>query len=154
MIPVRTRASNFVYKGPAPEISDAWVERRPSDRAVLMTWKPSDEERAAIAAGANISLGIYGMEPIPPTSIEVDPLPEIGAIAAALRDRAAAELRRTVPGSPYANRPGYWAVSSDVWQALQDTEALDPSGGVPTLLDRPLMEFESAPPDTFEFQPR
>lgn len=153
MIPVRTRASNFVYRGPTPDVGDAWVQRKPARRAVYMTWRPSAQELEAIVGGALIELGIYGMEPIPPVSVNVSDYPEIGAIAAAVRDRAAAELQRTVPGAPFAGGPGYWAVSSDVWQALQDTGALDPADGAPTLLGRPLMKFESAQPDMLEYQP-
>lgn len=60
MIPVRTAASNFVYRGPTPDVGDAWVERVPSEHAVYLDWQPSEEERAAIAAGALIRLGIFG----------------------------------------------------------------------------------------------
>lgn len=138
MIPVRTRASNFVYLGPTPDIGDAWVERRPAERAVMLTWKPSEEERAAIAAGGLVELGIYGMEPIPPVSVNVSERREISAIGATLRDAAQVELQKYDPRSVPA---GYWSVSSDVWEDLQATEALDPSDGVPTLLGRPLMEI-------------
>jgi hypothetical protein len=145
MIPVRTRASNFVYKGPSPDIGDAWVERRPSERAVMLTWQPSDEERAAIAAGALVELGIYGQEPIPPVSVNVSAHTQISAIAASLRDRAMAELRRVSPAGPGRVPPGYWAISDDVWDDvwddLQASEALDPADGVPTLFGRPLVRF-------------
>lgn len=141
MIPVRTRASNFVYRGPTPDIGDAWVERRPSERAVMLTWRPSDEERAAIAAGALVELGIYGQEPIPPVSVNVSDHAEISAGGATLRDRAMSELRRVSPPGPGRVPPGYWAISDDVWEDLQAHQALDPSDGVPTLLGRPLVRF-------------
>lgn len=71
MVPVRTAASNFVYRGPTPDIGDAWVERVPAEHVVYLDWLASDEERAAIAGGALIRLGIHGMEPIPPVSLNV-----------------------------------------------------------------------------------
>lgn len=69
MIPVKTVSSNFVYRGPAPDIGDAWVERRPQERVVYLVWEPTEEERQEIAAGANLKMGIYNMEPIPPVSL-------------------------------------------------------------------------------------
>ena len=79
MIPVRTSRSNFVYRGPAPNIGDAWVERVPSERAVYLEWLPDEREREAIAAGALIRLGIYGMEPIPPVSLGISAEPVMTA---------------------------------------------------------------------------
>ena len=79
MKPVRTPASNFVYRGPTIDIGDAWVERstvRDHGRdvsVVRIAWLPTPEERQAIAAGALIELGILGMEPIPPVSLDVRP---------------------------------------------------------------------------------
>lgn len=143
MIPVRTRASNFVYRGPTPDVGDAWVERRPADRAVMLTWKPTDEERAAIAAGALVELGIYGREPISPVSVGVSPHAEISAIGAAIRDRALAEIRKVAPAGPDAVPPGYWSVSPDVMEDLGASEAFDPGDGVPTLLGRPIMEISA-----------
>lgn len=71
MKPVRTVSSNFVYRGPAPDIADAWVERRPAEHVVYLVWEPTPEERKFIAAGGDLKLGIYYMEPIPPVSLEV-----------------------------------------------------------------------------------
>lgn len=71
MKPVRTRSSNFVYRGPAPDIGDAWVERRPAEQIVYLVWWPTPAEREQIAAGGNLKLGIFNMEPIPPVSLEV-----------------------------------------------------------------------------------
>ncbi len=79
MIPVRTSRSNFVYRGPSPEIGDAWVERLPAQRAVFMEWQPEPAERELIAAGALIRLGIYGMEPIPPVSLGISTEPVVTA---------------------------------------------------------------------------
>lgn len=138
MIPIRTRGSNFVYRGPAPDVGDAWVERHRADHAVYLTWLVSDEDRAAIAAGANIRLGIYGMEPIPPVSVDVTTEVALSEAGCQLRDRAlralVAQRREDRPDAP-----GWWVVSGDVWQALNDEQALDPSRGVPTLLGRPLI---------------
>ena len=75
MIPVRTARSNFVYRGPTPDIGDAWVERVPAERTVFMEWQPDPTERELIAAGALIRLGIYGMEPIPPVSLGISTEP-------------------------------------------------------------------------------
>ena len=152
MIPVRTTASNFVYRGPTPDIGDAWVERAPTEHAVYLDWQPSDEERAAIAAGGLIRLGIFNMEPIPPVSLNVSDVGLLSAAGAVLRDRAAALLRVVSPGGPGRVPPGFWSVSSDVWQALQRDGALDPDrGNVPTLLGRPLMEVPDAPPDALAY---
>lgn len=141
MIPVRTRASNFVYRGPTPDVGDAWVERRPAEAAVMLTWKPTDEERAAIADGALIELGIFNLEPIPPVSIGISPHAEISAIGAAIRDRARAHLATIGVGGPFAIPPGYWSVSPDVMEDLGASAAFDPGDGVPTLLGRPIMEI-------------
>jgi hypothetical protein len=79
MIPVRTARSNFVYRGPTPDIGDAWVERVPAERSVFMEWQPDAAERLLIAAGALIRLGIYSMEPIPPVSLGISTEPVVSA---------------------------------------------------------------------------
>lgn len=66
--PIRTIESNFTYLGPTREIADLPGQRE--DGRFYSVWRLSDEERAQIAAGANIELGIYS-EPIPPVSITV-----------------------------------------------------------------------------------
>jgi len=78
--PVKTDRSNFVYLGPRPDIGDAWVERTAVQMegtlvpVVYMDWQPTAEERKAIARGKGVvRLGIWGMEPIPPVSLEVRP---------------------------------------------------------------------------------
>jgi hypothetical protein len=149
--PVRTHASNFVYRGPTPDVGDAWVERRPTERAVMLTWRPSDMERAAIAAGALVELGIYNVEPIPPVSVNVSDHAELSAIGAGIRDRAIADLKsRGI--HPTAIPPGCWAVSDDVWEDLCASEALDPDEGVPTLLGRPLIRYPE-PKGSIEYVP-
>lgn len=142
MIPVRTRASNFVYRGPTPDIGDAWVERTPGHN-VYLDWQPNEAERAEIAAGALIRLGIHGMEPIPPVSLNLSDHVALSAEGAELRDRARAKLRRFAPGGPGKVPPGHWTVSSDVWQTLNSTGALDAGDGIPKLEGRPLLELDT-----------
>lgn len=72
MNPVRTKQSNFVYKGPTANIGDAWTEVK--DDTVYMVWELSDEERRFLLDGGNIKLGIHFMgpnvgRPIPPVSL-------------------------------------------------------------------------------------
>lgn len=76
MDPIKTAAANFVYRGPAPDIGDLWVQRVPHDRSVRSVWKPTDAERRLIAEGGAIELAIFYMEPIPPVSIVALP-PEL-----------------------------------------------------------------------------
>jgi hypothetical protein len=147
--PVRTPGSNFVYRGPTPDIGDAWVERAPAERVVYLDWQPSEEERAAIAAGALVRLGIHGMEPIPAVSLNVSDRQAITPAAEAWRDRAH-EMVKAISRGPASVPAGFWAVSSDVWEALQRDRALDPTDGVPTLYSRPLMVVDGGP-DHLEF---
>ena len=83
MKPVRTNRSNFVYRGPTLDIGDAWVERATIRMpegpvsVVYMDWQPTAEERDVIARKGVIRLGIWGMEPIPPVSLEVRPDVEV-----------------------------------------------------------------------------
>jgi len=135
MEPVRTNGSNFVYRGPTPDIGDAWVQRKPAEGVVLMAWRPTPEEREAIAAGGLIELGIFGMEPIPPVSLALSAAHELSPRGAELRDRAV----QTLAASRRSRAYGYWQVSPEVWEELQSEHALDPSTGVPTLYGLPLM---------------
>lgn len=73
MQPVRTERSNFTYRGPTPDIGDLPCRRESG--VVYSTWRLSPEERIAIAEGANIELGIWYMEPIPPVSLAIDQTP-------------------------------------------------------------------------------
>lgn len=148
MIPVRTAASNFVYRGPTPDIGDAWVERRQPGE-VYITWKPRDEERAAIAAGSMIELGIFGREPISPVSLGVSTLQEISPVGAGVRDRAREYLTRYMGVVP----AGYWIIAQGTWEVLEREHALDPEGdGVPKLLGRPLMVSPELPDGTLEYE--
>jgi hypothetical protein len=86
MEPIHPPSSNFTYKGPAADIGDLPCEvgtvrgdefcpgvapEQPGDRPVCYAvYEPTDRERAAIASGHNIKLGIYAM-PIPPVSLSV-----------------------------------------------------------------------------------
>lgn len=74
---INTEHSNFTYLGDGENVGNlpcqrAQLEGGPHDgaRIVYSVWAFSDEERAQIAAGANIKLGIY-LEPIPPVSLQV-----------------------------------------------------------------------------------
>lgn len=74
MKPRRTHTSNAVYKlDGGNEDNDLWVERtfcsETHATVLCSTWEPTDEERAAIAAGANIELAVYGGEQ-PPVSMQ------------------------------------------------------------------------------------
>ena len=75
MDPVKHPNENVNYRGPEPGIGDLSCERRRVDHlgrtAVFSLWKPNAEERAALAAGAVVELGIWYHEPIPPVSIMV-----------------------------------------------------------------------------------
>ena len=77
MNPIRTEKSNFTYKGPSPDIGDLPCRRDPLTHAVYSTWELTHEERIAIAEGANIELGIYYIEPIPPVSLAIDSTPKV-----------------------------------------------------------------------------
>lgn len=144
MIPVRTRRSTTVYRGPSPDVGDAWVERVPREDALYLAWKPTAEEIEQLAEGYLIRLGIFGSGgQLTPVSLGIDPDPELIAEAAALRDRAIGRLKAMGVAGLDDVPPGHWAASSDVWHELNRTGALDGGGGVPTLLGRPLMELTS-----------
>lgn len=69
MRPIRHLGSNFVYRGPTSNIGDLWVHRD-GEGGVFAVYELTDEDRALIAAGAHIELGIY-QEPMPPVSMRV-----------------------------------------------------------------------------------
>lgn len=141
MIPVRTGRSNFVYRGPTPDIGDAWVRRAPSKRAVYLVWQPSEAERRAIAEGGLIELGIFNMEPIPPVSLNIATEQVLDEAGVALSDRARAHLRVRYGYQPVP--AGHWAVSQQVWAQLQEHRVLDNApGDIPTLWGRPLIAFD------------
>lgn len=65
MRPRRTVTSDQVYRLPGgTEDNDLWVTNYPADEvsgpAIGSTWELTPEERAAIAAGANIELVVWG----------------------------------------------------------------------------------------------
>lgn len=72
---IKTTKSNMVYRGPEPGIGDLHCERRVVDghgrTAIFSTWTLTESERKAIAEGANVELGIWHYEPIPPVSLAV-----------------------------------------------------------------------------------
>lgn len=73
MRPIRTPQSNFTYLGPRPDIGDLPCERvtyEDGEHVVYAVYELSNEDRAAIADGANVKLGIW-TEPIPPVSMHV-----------------------------------------------------------------------------------
>jgi hypothetical protein len=74
MEPIRTKESNFTYLGPTPRIADLPCHRDSSGcRAVF---RFTDDERAMIAKGANLEIGIAAA-PIPPLSVNVTGLKEV-----------------------------------------------------------------------------
>jgi hypothetical protein len=76
--PIRTTESNFTFLGPSPDVADLPGQREDDARGgrFYSVWELSDDERAAIARGGNIELGIYAI-PIPPVSITVVEVPEV-----------------------------------------------------------------------------
>jgi hypothetical protein len=73
MKPRRTPNSNKVFRLPGGnEDSDLWVEQGPvlGSTALKSTWELDDEERKAIAQGANIELVVWGFG-TPPVSLAV-----------------------------------------------------------------------------------
>jgi hypothetical protein len=75
--PRRTHSSDQVFRlAGGTEDNDLWVTLYPADEdsgpAIGSTWEPTDEERAAIAAGANIELVIWGTAQ-PPVALRLSP---------------------------------------------------------------------------------
>lgn len=69
MNPIKTRESNFTYLGPTPEVAD--LPCRTEGPNTFSVWELTPDERRLIADGANVRLGIHGMRPIPPVSLQV-----------------------------------------------------------------------------------
>lgn len=68
MRPVKHADADVVYRGPTPEIGDLWCMReRPG--LIVVVYELDDADRARIAAGGRIMLGIHN-EPIPPISMQ------------------------------------------------------------------------------------
>lgn len=71
MLPIKTNRSNFTYKGDGAGVGDLPCERTTESGVgvVYAVYEPAEEERRAIAEGGFIKIGIWGMEPIPPISL-------------------------------------------------------------------------------------
>lgn len=74
MHPIRTEHSNFTYQGPTPEIAD--LPCRVDRNSCYATYAFTDEEREAIAQGANVEIAIH-QRPIPPISLIVTDATEV-----------------------------------------------------------------------------
>lgn len=81
MQPIATsHPSEFVYGAPLgmeDRVGGLPCTREQTDlggTAIFSIWEPTAEEREAIAAGANLRLGIFGPEPISPVSLGVTTL--------------------------------------------------------------------------------
>lgn len=74
MRPVKTPSSNGVFTlDGGTEDNDLWCERTESDDGTPVTWSvwvPTAEERAAIAAGRNLGLAVFGGGH-PPVSLSI-----------------------------------------------------------------------------------
>lgn len=74
MKPRRTIRSNSVFRLPGgTEDNDLWVRKEIDSEGrpvISSTWQPSDEEREAIAAGANLELIVWGTG-MPPVSLGI-----------------------------------------------------------------------------------
>jgi hypothetical protein len=68
MDPIETTESNFVYRGPTPDIGDlhCHVDGPRTDSV----WKPTEEELAFLIDGGNVLLSVYG-HPHPPVAVSV-----------------------------------------------------------------------------------
>jgi hypothetical protein len=69
MRPVRHEAADVCYRGPTPEIGDLWCMRE-TPGVIVVVYELDDTDRAQIAKGGRIMLGIH-TEPIPPVSMQV-----------------------------------------------------------------------------------
>jgi len=76
MQPVKTPHTQGIYGAP-PGLEDSigglpyWrVQNEYGGTTIYSVWRPSAEDREALAAGADLLLGIVG-EPIPPVSLAV-----------------------------------------------------------------------------------
>lgn len=68
MHPVKSKESNFTYLGPTRDIGDLPCRLAGNDTFAM--WELTDDDRAVIAAGGSIRMGIYGVRPIPPVSLQ------------------------------------------------------------------------------------
>lgn len=87
MRPVRTDETNTTFQGP-PGVGDLPVFLAADTEgvpAIRSTWALEPEERAAIAAGANVALTVWIVQC--PVRLEVVDLPGVGDDAPDVRDR-------------------------------------------------------------------
>lgn len=75
MTPIRTPLTDTVDMGPiGSDIGPlpSWREHDPrrGTNVVMSVWRPTEQERAAIARGANVLLAVY-QDPIPPVYVGV-----------------------------------------------------------------------------------
>lgn len=147
MNPVRTARSNMVYRGPTPDIEDAWTES--THDAAYLVWELTPEEREAVAGGANLRLGVF-QHPMPPVSLDVTQERRLTPEGARWHERARG-LLRAISRSPLAIPAGYWSVSPDVWTDLQASGALDVTT-LPLLCGRPLLEEQTDEVDLLAFR--
>lgn len=75
MRPVKVARSNFVMRGPSPDVGDLWVERTndwegTGCAAMVSTFRPSPDELAVLNAGGGIDLAIMGRG-MPPVAVNV-----------------------------------------------------------------------------------
>ncbi len=78
MRPIKTKRSNFTYKGPTPDIMDlpceiveAQAGAQDGAPITYSVWELTAEEREFVARGGNLKLGILYVQPIPPVSIQI-----------------------------------------------------------------------------------
>lgn len=89
MRPVRTSYSDEVHVSRDPEVDDLHSTR--TEHGHQSVWVPSDEERAALAAGANVVLEVWAT-PHPPVSLAVGYVDELADPASELALERAAQL--------------------------------------------------------------
>lgn len=101
MRPIKTASTNFTYLGDEDqggEIGNLPVERPLGDRGpVYAVYELDDDDRAAIAAGGQIKLGIE-TQPIPPVSLQIVDEPELADPGDV--ERARRKLAGEIPDDP------------------------------------------------------
>lgn len=94
--PIKTEASNFIYRNPRPTSPDMPIERIEPGH-IRSVWKLSDRERDYIAhQGANIELDMFA-EPIPPVWLNVTGEAPIWAMT-------------VIVAEPFVGQDGRWYV--------------------------------------------
>jgi hypothetical protein len=94
MQPIRTNESNFTYLGPTRETADLPC-RLEGQRDTFSVWEPTEEDRKIIAAGGHVRLGIHGVRPIPPVSLQV--VANVGPTNESPTAATSASVRSTTP---------------------------------------------------------